>query len=181
MLARLLPVRGASLSGVTGTFSVLFWDLSRPLARTIRSLPGVRGTSSSVDSLARNGSGSSGRGPGGRSRREWASMAGVGGRCIDGSTRDLGRAVLGSRDAGAPLPGVQGRSSPSVWALGRVSWSLSAREPVGVGGRRLVTSSWRSILNTGMATPRSMSGSSAERQPTCQDKLSVKSNMQCNI
>lgn len=105
-LTRLLPVRGASLPGVTGTFSVLFWDLPRPLARSIRSLPGVRGTSSSVDSLALNGR--SGMGQGGGSRREWPPMAGEGGRgrCIGGTTRDLGRAVSGSRDVEAPLPGV---------------------------------------------------------------------------
>ncbi len=146
---------------MTGTISVL-WDLPKPRGLSIRSLPGVRGMSSSVGNRPRTGI--SGKASGG-GRRDRASRAWLGGsgRCIEGVGRERGIAASDSRGTGPSRPGVWGKSSAGIF--GRVSWSLSANEPVGVGGRKLPTSSRvASALGTGILTAKSMSGSSAEKR-----------------
>lgn len=49
--------------------------------------------------------------------------------------------MFASKWDGGSRPGVHGTSSGSVLPLALVSWSLSGRVPVGVGGRRFATRS----------------------------------------
>lgn len=162
---RLLPVSGASLPGVMGIVSVLC-DLPKLLARSIRSRPGVRGISSSVGSRARWGK--SGSGPGGGWRRERPSTAGWGGRgrCNKDGEAVLRRDVFESSTGAANRLGVQATSSGSALPLAFVSWSLSGRAPVGVGGRRFASYSWDSDFTMGILLLTLMSRSLPTRQET---------------
>lgn len=54
---------------------------------------------------------------------------------------DLGTGVFESKWGGANRPGVQATSRGSALPLAFISWSLSGRAPVGVGGRRFATCS----------------------------------------
>lgn len=74
--------------------------------------------------------------------------------------------MFASKRDGANRPGVQGTSSGSDLPLAFVSWSLSGRAPVGVGGRRFATGSWGSDFMMRILASTLTSGSLTMRKET---------------